>query len=46
MSGKEKLPVMTATCCRDWPVVPGYSIRKCGLCGKPGHNRVTCKEVT
>jgi len=26
--------VVTAVCCREWPVVRGYMIRRCGRCGE------------
>lgn len=27
------MTVVTARCCRDWPVVLGYPLRRCGYCG-------------
>ena len=27
-------PVLTAYCCREWPVYVYYQIRRCGLCGE------------
>ena len=31
---EDELPTVTATCCRDWPVVIGVQIGRCGYCGE------------
>lgn len=28
------LEVVTAICCREWPVTPFFGIGRCGLCGQ------------
>lgn len=32
-------------CCRVWPIVPGYPVGRCGLCGTRPEERPTKAEV-
>lgn len=27
-------PIVSRRCCRVWPIVVGYPVRRCGLCGE------------
>lgn len=27
-------PIVLVRCCRVWPIVPGYPVRRCGICGR------------
>ena len=34
MTAELVLLVVTARCCRDWPVTPLFNIGRCGYCGE------------